>query len=200
MKVAEVIAMPIVVLYLGAGITDSVETALKREEIELTGASAMRELLVNFRAVDSTEEQFEGTALALSTFGKAAVPSLLVELDRGGTLSRSAAQKGLKVIGMSHSAYTCDMLLKVLQDKSQSYSLEAHVAVIQLTGQLLCHEAQKEIEAYAAKMNQDDSSALSNLRQRINEDSEIGIEELTEIRQELDVALEMLRKTSGESN
>src|SRR5215813_3858180 len=86
----------IVLLLIGYGLKDSVDQAMKREELHLSSVKDMQEALVVLEKPDITKETSVGTSLTLAAFGHYAVPSLLMVLDNGDEVRSPAAEEALR--------------------------------------------------------------------------------------------------------
>jgi hypothetical protein len=136
-----------VILLLGYGLKDSVDQALRREQLNLSYASQMQELLEKMRAPGATREQAEAAAQVLATFGNPAVAPLVSELQFEG-LRSLAAEGALRTMALTTAESACEVLPRVLDNRSRLYDWQTHQRAIRLLGDLECSGAAEGLRTY----------------------------------------------------
>jgi hypothetical protein len=113
----------------------------EHEERKLTTDSVkeVRDLVRQLLSDDLDPSKANATAIAIAAFGRYSVVPLLSVLEAGGGPNRiAAAQRGLVVAGTIDRAYTCQILVDVLDNRFQRYTVTTHRQVLRTTGQVGC--------------------------------------------------------------
>ncbi len=137
----------VLVAFVGYLFTGSVNNAIQRQQLQLSNAKEMRELIVQLNSGNADEAQ--SVALTLSAFGGPAVPPLITVLVSGDDERASAAEQGLRAIGLGDSSAVCDPARKILDNRSGLVSWVACLSVIRLLGDMECTGARPSVEAFA---------------------------------------------------
>ena len=136
-----------VLLFIGWGIKDSVDLSIKQRQLDLSYAKEMQALLLQMADPDADSAQLEKTAVVLSSFGEAALPSLLSELRFTG-LRANAAAFGIASLALTRPAATCEALPRVLMSRSKQYDWQAHQRVVRLLAGGGCVDATATLQRY----------------------------------------------------
>ena len=137
----------IVMLVLGYWVKDSVDIALKRQQMQLSFAKEMQAQLDTMSKPESDISTAERAAVLLSTFGEPAITPLLNEMRYGGNRS-IAAEAGLRALALTDADGLCRVLPNVLTSRSQQFGWETHLRVIRLLGAANCVNTKPVLVAY----------------------------------------------------
>jgi hypothetical protein len=144
----------VVVAIIGYWLTDSVNTALKRQELQLSNAREMREALSTLVSDSSTAEQAEVAALTLAAFGAPAVGPLVTALFAGGDVRAPAAEKALRAVGLGDAAAVCGPMIRILDNRTGRFTWLTHLSAIRLIGDLECRDARPVLQRYSRLLDQ----------------------------------------------
>lgn len=140
----------ILVAVVGYFLTGSVNAAIQRQQLQLANVKEMRELLIQLN--NGNTEQAEATGFALSAFGRPAVPALIAVLAAGGEVRAPAAERALRIIGLSDPDGVCPPLRRVLDNHSASYAWTAHLAAVRLAGDLECRQVGASLDGLHSRL------------------------------------------------
>ncbi len=186
-----------VILLLGYAVKDSVDQALRREQLHLSYVSQMQELLEKMRTPAVTREQAESAAIVLATFGPPAAAPLVNELQFEGVRAL-AAQSGLRTMALIAPEKACELLTRILTNRSRLYRWETHKRAIALLGDLECTQATATLEdyhrTYRKALGED---AYRSLDELIARDSRLDRDSMDQIGKTLDETLAILHVTGG---
>lgn len=144
----------VVVAVLGYWLTDSVNTALRRQELQLANAREMRELLATLVSETSSGEQAEVAALTMAAFGPPAVGPLVTALFAGGDVRAPAAEKALRAVGLGNADAVCGPMRRILGNHTGRFSWLTHLSAIRLIGDLECRDARPVLQHYSRVLDQ----------------------------------------------
>ncbi len=187
-----------VILLLGYWIKDSVDHALKRQQLQLSYATEMQVLLEKMSASGAPRSQIEAAALVLTTFGEHAVVPLTNELQLEDSLRAPAAENGLRAMALTESGRACHILEKVLANRTRLYRWETHRRVIRLLGDLHCRDSLpllKEYQELITEADRDDAG-LDKYRLRLRRDSTPGRDSIKQVSIAAERSLELLNRPS----
>lgn len=182
-----------VILLLGFAFKDSVDQALRREQLNLSYAEKMQQLLVQLRAPDASRESAEAAALTLATFGAPAVPPLVNALQYEG-VTALAAESGLRGLALTAPEAACQTLEKLLTNRTRLFRWETHLRAIRLLGDLDCRGALPSLRSYQTRLpatGADDQ--LQSYAALLHPESHPNQDNLSQIRAALDQTLALLR-------
>jgi len=188
---AEKAIVPVVLLVLGFVLKDSVELALKRQQLELAAASQIQELVQKLGSDDRAVSQ--SAAVTLATFGDFATIALARELQEEGTVGAVAAEEGLRSLALSGSPAACEVLLRILSNRTQLYDWRTHRRVARLLGELECHAAHGELERLNDLMSGNDVAAISAYGKLVN--TKMDKDDLRQMREAVNTALTNLGRS-----
>lgn len=185
-------ASSIALLFVGYWINDSVKHALDRETLDLAYVTQMRDLIKEFDS-STTQAAANANAIALAMYGRHAIIPLIERLN-GGDLANIAAEKGLLLVGSNDSVVTCPKFTAIINDKARRFPWQTHKTIIRVLGQSECTKSVPDLNAYRALLSQlgTDISAIANFSHRYSEPSGFNGESATGLRDEIDIALEIL--------
>ncbi len=184
-----------VILILGYAVKDSVDQALARQQLQLSYATEMQELLEKMSATNATREQVEAAALVLATFGENAVVPLINELQLEGSIRALAAESGLRAMALMETSQHCNVLVKILSSRSRLYRWETHRRVIRLLGDLDCRDAVETLQEYEKLISKSEKqNGFKDYTAILRRDSSLNIDSIQQIKKTLGNTMEVLRK------
>lgn len=141
----------VIVAIVAYFLTDSVNTALKRQELQLSNATEMKALLLALEG--PKPEEWRASAFTLSAFGAPAVPPLVSALTTADEVRTPIVEAALRGIGLENSKVVCKAMIAVLGNRTGRYTYLAHQSAIRLIGDLGCPEAGPVLERYSATVS-----------------------------------------------
>jgi hypothetical protein len=136
------------VAVVGYFLTDSVNTALKREQLTLSNVTEMRALLLALEG--PKPEEWRAAAFTLSAFGAPAVPPLVSALTTADEVRAPIIEASLRGVGLSTPGAVCPPMVAVLDNRTGRYTYLMHQSAIRLIGDLGCREAAPVLTRYAS--------------------------------------------------
>lgn len=121
----------IVVLGVGWAVKDSVDVALKREQLTLSYAKEMKDLLAAMDQDGASVGEVSRAAVTLAGFGPAAIMPLLNELGAGGNRALGA-ERGLRSIAFTSPDAVCALLPRVMASAVKPLEWEAQASCARL--------------------------------------------------------------------
>ena len=182
----------LVVLAVGYYLNDSVNHAFHKQELELSNAKEMQQLLVTLGSQDTTPSQAEATTLTLSAFGAPALAPLINVLETGGEIRTPAAVKGIRAIGLAQPVQVCERMRHVLENRTRLYALVTHRAAIQLLGDLDCRDALPTLRAYETLLGSPSTKEDLQRYAIVVNDRNLTLMLLTALKEDLDRSLKIL--------
>jgi len=143
----------IVIFIVTFVLKDSVQQALSKEQLHLTGVKDMEEQVLALRKPDVTKDAAMASAMTLAAFGHYAIPSLLSVLELGDDVRAPAAEEALRAIGENEPADTCRPMTRILQDTSGRYFFLTHEAALRVIAAAKCTDARPVVSAYQAELD-----------------------------------------------
>ncbi len=185
-----------VIIVLGYWLKDSVDQALARQQLQLSYATEMQELLEKMSTPGAPRSQIEAAALVLATFGAHAVVPLTNELQLEDSLRAPAAESGLRAMALTESVHACHILEKVLTNRTRLYRWETHRRVIKLLGELHCQNSLPAVKEYLGLITEADRDAatLNRYRMTLRRDSTPGRDGIKQIRTAIEWSLNLLAR------
>jgi hypothetical protein len=129
-----------VLLIISYWIKDSVDLAIKRQQLQLDVTKEMKTYLEVMADSASNADQIERAAVLLAAYGQPAAVPLLNEVRHGG-LRATAAESALSFVGLGDPEDVCQLLQRALSNRTQQFGWEAHLRVIRLLGGTGCRGA-----------------------------------------------------------
>jgi len=182
----------VVIGLFGFWIKDSVDQAFKRQELEISSAKGMRDLISELRKSDLSEPEAEAASMAMAAFGRPALVPLVNELNIGSTSSQPAAEKALFVVGLAHPDQACELLESVLNNHNRQFSVQAHRSVIRLLGAIGCEEAVDSLVGYRVLVKDDSQATREAYAKMVAGDQVPTVTEVGQVQEDLNDALELL--------
>ncbi len=166
-------------------IKNSVNSALKERELEVTTGKAMQDALTKLRASPLNSEEADAAALVLASMGKLSIMFLISEYKSGTVEATIAVEKALFVLGLTHQPELCACLRTVIGDKGQRFRIETYrLAAIQI-GKAQCQKSVKELRDFKNLLR--DPSLYSG-----HFSVEPTLKQVQDLREEVDNALNRL--------
>lgn len=115
-----------VMLFIAFWVKDSVDLAIKQQQLHLAYVKEMKEQLEAMAKGDADPASVERAAVLVAGFGQSAVMPLLNELRYGGNRALGA-EAGLRTLAFMHPEAVCTVVLRVLKSPSRSLGWEGHM-------------------------------------------------------------------------
>jgi hypothetical protein len=131
-----------------------INSALQRPQLELSNAKEIQTLLAKLGDPNVTKTDAEASAVTLAAFGSYSIGPLLSVLQNGGDIRIPAAEKGLRIIGITNSEPVCEALVRVLRNRTQLFNWLTHKSAIRLLGDLDCRSAIPDMQQYGTLVDQ----------------------------------------------
>lgn len=128
--------------------THSITGAIERQRLELSHLTAMRELMIELGRPGVDKAEAEATGVLLGAFGSRAVAPLIHELGKPGEARPLAAREGLRAAAFKEPVQTCELLIRVMENRRGLFSWQTHEEVVRLLGEIGCHEAVEILREY----------------------------------------------------
>jgi hypothetical protein len=116
-------------------LTGRIEQSFQERQLNSSNAKDMEQVLESLSKGD--RDVAEASAIALSTYGRYAIPPLVDNLQFGAERSL-AAERGLKAVVLTDAPVLCSSLTEVLKNRTQLYNAASHAAVIRILGAAGC--------------------------------------------------------------
>lgn len=116
-------------------LTGRIEQSFQERQLNSSNAKDMEQVLVSLSKGDRDEA--EASAIALSTYGRYAIPPLVDNLQFGAERAL-AAERGLKAVFLTDAKMLCTSMAEVLKNRTQLYNAASHAAVIRILGAAGC--------------------------------------------------------------
>lgn len=180
-------------------LTGRITTAIQQRQLELSHVQAMREIYLRLQTVDSTAAQAHADAHALAMFRDYAVVPFVMLLQRTDpAFLREAALAGLRGVALTDSALVARQMLRIVTNESGLYHWRAHLAAIQLLGELRCRPAAGPLEALRAEIGAANvDTAMAALQGRVSTDSHLLDNDVVRVQEALAEALAAIRRREG---
>lgn len=183
----------VVLAVVGYFLTGAVEAGFKRQELQLSNAVEMRDLLKTLQGQTVPYEEMEASALTLAAFGAPAVAPLMSALASGGELRGPAAETGLRAIGLAEPEAVCAPLERVLRNRSGRYPWLAHLSALRLVADVECREARPIVATYQRRLAGPlDEARLGELQRTYASDPALDRSAVEFLREQLDRTREAL--------
>ncbi|MCI0615988.1 hypothetical protein L0244_23635 [bacterium] len=198
MQMIASIISPLITFFLGFYFINLVNQGIERQKVHVSNVSQMQDLLKELRDPTTPAEEAETAAIALSAFGPAAITPLLNLIQSGEANSVIAGETGLRAIGMTDQALTCQRLKKVIRSRSPLYSWFTHRSAIHLIGDLSCRDALIPIEEYETLLkNSITDNGLAEFKQFVRDNPTVTAESIDLLQKDVERTKKILRKTNS---
>ena len=178
------ILTPLILAAVSFYVTHAITGAMEQERLQLDHLTAMQDLMVKLGSPETGPAEAEATAVSLAAFGPTAIVPLIHELQADGSVRPLAAEEGLRTVAFRYPESTCDLLIKVLENRSGLFYWQTHRSAIMLLGDIGCTEAPPLLEKLKTILASPD--ALEKYTQMVREDRPPNHKALNKIRAEID--------------
>jgi hypothetical protein len=141
------LATGVVVLVIAFGLKDSVDLAIKQQQLQFSYAKEMTEQLKVMAKAEAGPSEMEHAAVLLAGFGPPAAMPLLNELRYGGNRA-TAAEAGLRALAFMHPAAVCAVAVPMVSNPARSVGWWAHAATGRATAAANCQDALPALRGY----------------------------------------------------
>jgi hypothetical protein len=186
----------LVLLLVGFWIKDSVQLALARKQLDLAYVTQMRDLIKGFDESSSSSEA-NANAIALALFGEYSVMPLVERLETGD-VAHAAAEKGLRMIGNTHSTTSCSSFADVVRDKARRFTWQTHKTMIRVIGQSCSDDETKAVlTRYQSELKSlgSDAGKVGVFARRYSNSEGFDNEGASSLRAEIDEALRLVESS-----
>lgn len=179
----------VVLLVIGYWIKDSVDLAIKRQQLQLAYSKEMQAHLEHMAEANADRDKIERSAMLLAAYGEPAIIPLLNEARNDG-LRGTAAESGLRFLALTDPDAVCRVLSRVLQNRSRLFGWQGHLRIVRSLGDSGCTGARPELERYRDALRAVAGGAPPDLF--ADEPKADGLQQL---QQEVERALERLARS-----
>ncbi len=184
----------VVLAIIGYYLNDSVNVALKRQELQLSNVKEMHDLLATLNDPATSAKNAEAAAFALSAFGAPAVGPLVTAVFIGGEVRRPAAENALRAVGLSDPRAVCGPMLKILDNHTGRFSWLTHLTAIRWIGDVECDKAGPVLSRYRGILSQVVSpETMTPLAAIVSDDPQPDLNSAHQLTEELDRTLRILQ-------
>ena len=138
LSAAQILAMPVVIVLVGFGLTGKLDLAIKQQQADLAGVTGMQESLKTLYADGLADGDYFRAALFVGAFGGVAAGPLVQAYDLGGDGRELAAERGLIAAGVRDVVRVCEVLKVVAGSKGEIYRPETRTLAAKISGGLSC--------------------------------------------------------------
>ena len=187
-EVFKTVLSGVILAAFGFLLTGRLEQSAKERELNTTNATEMQGLLT--KVSTAQQQEANAAALALTAFGRYAIPPLVMELDVS-TTSRIAAEDALISMGLTNQTDICTILGQVLDNRTQRYTAQSQTSVIRILGVTNCQTAVPALRTYEKFLKAADAdTALTEYRRSVRDGT---FSNVTTAKSALDTAFARLR-------
>lgn len=194
-KIAGPLVVGLVIGFFGYWLKDSVELAFKQQEIELSSAAAIQGLVADLLRPNATQVQADAAALAMASFGRPALIPLTSALMHGSSTIIDASKKSMFALSLTYSQETCITLKEILNNRNKQFSHYAHLAVVQLLGEVGCGDALESLESYFEYVKDDSPDARKNYQSILSDKSAPSVAAIDEIKDQTILAIKRVTES-----
>lgn len=120
-----------VMLVLGFMVKDSVDFAIRQQQLQLSYLAQMKAELVEMAKTGAAAEDIERSAMLLAAFGRPAAMPLINELRYGGNRA-VGAEAGLRALAFADPDSVCRLLLRAMESAAVGFDAESHAGAVRL--------------------------------------------------------------------
>ena len=131
-----------------------INSTLQKPQLELSNAKEIQGLLAKLDDPNVTKNDADAAAVTMATFGTYSIGPLISVLQTGGDVRVPAAEKGLRIVGITNPEPACDRLVGVLNNRTQLFTWMTHKSVIRLLGDLNCQSSRSSLGRYGTLVQQ----------------------------------------------
>jgi len=137
----------VVLLVVTYWIKDSVDLAIKKQQLQLAYSKEMQTHLEHMAAANADRDTIERSAMLLAAYGEPAIIPLLNEARNDG-LRGAAAESGLRFLALTDPEAVCRVLTRALQNRSRLFGWQGHLRIVRSLGDSGCSGARPVLERY----------------------------------------------------
>lgn len=158
----------VAVLVLGYGIKDSVDLAIRQQQLQLSYVKEMQPLLEKLGSTGEGEIGAAGKeqiAILIAGFGEPAVMPLANELRYNGNRLQSG-KSGLRTLALTHREAVCRLMSPVLERTPPWLGWQGHQAVVSTLAAAECVDAMLLLEDHSRairRYREGDKAAISTM-------------------------------------
>jgi hypothetical protein len=130
----------VVMLLLALWVKDSVDLAIKQQQLQLSYLAQMKAELVEMAKDEAPQQAVERSAMLVAAFGKPAVMPLINELRHSGNRA-VAGEAGLRALAFTDAESVCDILQRALQSPAPLFTAEGLMSAVRTLGAAGCRSA-----------------------------------------------------------
>lgn len=130
----------VVLLVVGFWIKDSVDLAVKQQQLQLSYVKEMKDQLDAMAKKDADLQDVQRAAVLIATFGQPAVLPLMNEVRQGGNRTLGA-EVGLRSLALMHPESVCDVVLRVVSNRARVLDWEAQMVSSRILAAAGCAKA-----------------------------------------------------------
>lgn len=164
-----------VMLVLAFMVKDSVDLAIKQQQLHLSFVSEMKAQLEAMAKEDATVAEIERAAVLVATFGQPAIMPLMNELRYGGNRA-IGAETGLRSLAFMNQDAVCELIPRVIESPTRLLNWEGQMVSARIVAAGNCKKAlptlrkQQRLLTQAKEGNEEGLNKivekLPNVRQR----------------------------------
>jgi len=110
LSIIQIVAMPLVLAFVGWLLTNKLDLAIKQQQADLEGVKEMQSPLKTLYAQSPADEDLDPAALTLGAFGGVAAGPLIQAYELPGPIRKEAARMGLVAAGVRDKVRVCEIL------------------------------------------------------------------------------------------
>ncbi len=143
-----------VAFFLAYLLVQSVELDLKRAQFTADAADKLKTYILDLNSDEfaNSAEKSKATALALGGFGSVAAFPLVQFIDHGNEFQVSWGKLGLEQAGLITNDETCEVIIRVIDDPTQTFKWGTRKAVSEIAGSVGCLDAVEPLERLGADL------------------------------------------------
>ncbi len=132
-----------VAFFLAYLLVQSVELDLKRAQFTADAADKLKSYVIDLNSpeLENDSERSRATALALGGFGSVAAYPLVQFIDHGNEFQIGWGKLGLEQAGLITNDATCDVIVRVIDDPTETFKWHTRKAVAEIAGTVGCRDA-----------------------------------------------------------
>lgn len=157
----------IILAAFGFFLTGRLDQASKERSLNIQSAKDMQEMLLKLST--GSKDEAESGALALTVYGKYAIPPLVDNLQYAQRAV--AAEHALVAMALTNSQELCSNFSAVLETRTQRYTAAGNSAVIRILGAGDCRTAETSLRNYADLIKRADANpaGLAEFQQAVRD-------------------------------
>jgi hypothetical protein len=155
----------LVMLVVGFALKDSVDLAIRQQQLQLSFVTAMKAGLEEMARKDAPLFAVEQAATVLAAFGRPAILPLVNELRSGGNRT-VGAEAGLAALALTEPTEVCRLVQLSLMRSSTLFNNQSYGAAVRCLGASGCTSARNLLRAHLQRAEQ----SLKEQEQAVGED------------------------------